>query len=387
LGCTRRTIYTLVAFVLVAKTELAAQATWRVSPTPLLTIGVVEGDSSEMLFRVAGVFRHAAGGYIVANGGTQEIRAFDAKGKFQASGGRKGEGPGEFVQLRSVLPYGRDSLLAYDFQLRRLSVFTVGTKYVRSFLMPRIKETSWPQPVGVFPDGSIMVQTGRVFMMGDDPSKGSEVNRDPTVLYRMSRTGEVLDSIAAVPGWERYVRRVVLDGNRPGFTVHTVPFARIPSFAVSGNRVFVGASDSYAIDVFGLNGKLERTIRLNRPNRPVTRKDIDLLRKTRLKIAADQNEAARQRAQTALDEMQVPATMPAYGSFHGDPYGNLWVQEYRAEGEQHTRWTVLDPTGRVVANVTGPNAFTVYEIGRDHIIGLRRDDLDVEHVEVYRLTR
>ena len=366
--------------------NLNAQQNWRVSASPILTIGVAEGDSTKQLFRVAGVFRQGGNRYIVANGGTQEVRSFDASGNFIATGGRRGEGPGEFVQLRSVLPYGSDSLLAYDFQLRRLSVFTGGLKYVRSFLMPRIKDTSWPQPVGVFADGSILVQTGRVFMMGDDASKGSEVNRDPTVLYRMSRTGEVLDSITSVPGWQRYVRRVLVNG-RPGFTVHTVPFARIPSFAVSGNRLFVGSSDTYSIDVFTVDGRLERTIRLNRPNRKVTKADVDLLRTTRLRIAAEQNEAARQRAQTSLEEMEVPPTMPAYSSFHGAPDGNLWVQEYRADGEHHTRWTVLDPTGRVVASVTGPNDFTLYEVGSDYIVGVRRDDLDVERVEVYRITR
>jgi hypothetical protein len=369
-----------------AGSQAQSQQNWRVSSAQLLTIGVAEGDSSEMLFRVVGAFRNAAGFYVVANGGTQQVRLFDAKGKFTAGGGRKGEGPGEFVQLRTVLPFGRDSLIAPDFQLGRLSVFSNSMKYGRSFTMPRIKSTSWPQPVGVFPDGSILVQTGRVFMMGDDPSKGSEVNRDPTILYRMSRTGEVLDSITSVAGWERYARRTMTNG-RAGFTVHTTPFGRTPAHAVSGNRVFVGSSDSYSIDVFRADGKRERTIRLNRPNRKVTRADVESMRNTRLTIAAQQNEAARQRAQTALDEMKVPETMPAHANFYGDPDGNLWVQEYRAEGEHHTRWTVLDPTGRVLANVSGPNDFTLFDIGRDFIIGLRRDDLDVEHVEVYRLTR
>ena len=65
----------------------------------------------------------------------------------------------------------------------------------------------------------------------------------------------------------------------------------------------------------------------------------------------------------------------------------VWVQEYRAEGERHTRWTVFDPFGRAIATVTGPELFTVYDIGKDYIAGVRTDELDVERVEIYRLTR
>jgi hypothetical protein len=79
--------------------------------------------------------------------------------------------------------------------------------------------------------------------------------------------------------------------------------------------------------------------------------------------------------------------LPAYSSLNTDADGNLWVQEYRAEGEQHTRWTVFDPLGKVIATVNGPEGFTVYDIGRDYIAGVRTDDMDVERVEIYSLTR
>lgn len=34
-----------------------------------------------------------------------------------------------------------------------------------------------------------------------------------------------------------------------------------------------------------------------------------------------------------------------------------------------------------------PDRFTVFEIGRDYLLGVRRDDLDVEHVQLLRLDR
>jgi hypothetical protein len=360
----------------------SGQQTWQLSAQPQFTIGVAEGPPEQQLFRVAGAFRFPDGRFVIANGGTQEIRVFDARGRHLSSAGRKGEGPGEFVTLRNVFPYG-DSILTYDFQLRRMSVFDGAGKYARSFIMPRIREGLWPQPIGTFRDGSIMVQAGRQFMMGDSPHG---VNRDPSVLFRMSRDGEVLDSITSVAGWERYVRTTNVNG-RVGFTVHAAPFARMPFYATAGDRVFVGASDGYEIDVFEKSGKLERRIRHNQPNRRVTRADIDRMRDARIASAAAQSALYRQRTEEALQEMKVPETMPAFSNLKADSDGNLWVQEYRADGENHNRWTVFDPQGGLLARVNAPTRLNILDIGRDYILGLRTNQLDVEHVEVYRLTK
>src|SRR5687768_17513434 len=100
----------------------SGQQTWQLSAQPQFTIGVAEGPPEQQLFRVGGAFRFPDGRFVIANGGTQEIRVFDARGRHLSSAGRKGEGPGEFVTLRNVFPYG-DSILTYDFQLRRMSVF------------------------------------------------------------------------------------------------------------------------------------------------------------------------------------------------------------------------------------------------------------------------
>jgi hypothetical protein len=48
---------------------------------------------------------------------------------------------------------------------------------------------------------------------------------------------------------------------------------------------------------------------------------------------------------------------------------------------------VLQLDGRVVARVRLPRALTVYEIGRDYVLGSYSDDDAEMHVVVYRLTR
>jgi hypothetical protein len=376
-------VFTIGFAVLVLTASTAeAQATWQLARTPEVSIGVAEGATENMLHRVAGGFRFPDGRIVVANGGTQEVRVYDARGRFLSGAGRRGEGPGEYTQLSRVFPFG-DSILAYDFRLQRLSILSGDGKYARSFNMPRLRDGYSAQPVGTLSDGTIVVQATRQFMMGDSPHG---VNRESAVLYRVSRTGQALDSIAAVAGWERYVRTVNV-GGRTGFTVHALPFARMPAVAVRGDRVFVGASDRYEIDVYSRDGKRERRITYNQPNRKVTRADIDRFRTSRIASAAAQSDLYKQRTEEALREMQMPDVMPAYSTVHADSEGNLWVQDYRAEGETHTRWTVFDRNGRAIARVSGPDEFTVLDIGPDWIVGLSRDELEVEHVGLYRLKR
>jgi hypothetical protein len=59
-----------------------------------------------------------------------------------------------------------------------------------------------------------------------------------------------------------------------------------------------------------------------------------------------------------------------------------WVVD--SEGAE---WIVLDHQGQTVARVQTPPGVMVLEIGSDYIVGLSRDELDVESVSLYRLQR
>jgi hypothetical protein len=50
-------------------------------------------------------------------------------------------------------------------------------------------------------------------------------------------------------------------------------------------------------------------------------------------------------------------------------------------------WTVFDPEGRYLGDLTVPAGFNVFEIGPDVIIGRWTDDLDVEYVRLYRIEK
>ena len=63
----------------------------------------------------------------------------------------------------------------------------------------------------------------------------------------------------------------------------------------------------------------------------------------------------------------------------------LWVEEYAAVPDDRSVWTVFTPEGTLVARATMPQRLTPLEIGRDYLLGVERDELDVESVVVIPL--
>jgi hypothetical protein len=278
--------------------------------------------------------------------------------------------------------YGTDSLLVYDSRSRRASVLTAIGDYVRSFTLLPIDGHLVPRPGGVFGDRTLFVLTDGLSTPDGELQSGPF--RQPMQLFRTGAEGGVLDSLGFVLGSDMWVR-VEGSGDSRFVTFVGVPFGRFAATAVGADRFFSGDGDRYQIAVRTLEGKLDRVIRWDRPNRPVMPEDIENMKRTWLANARDDN--MRRRISLDLAELPIPPTMPAHGDLHADADGNLWVQEYRAQGEDHTRWMVFDREGRLLGPVQGPARFTTYSIGADFVIGVRTDELDVERVERYRITK
>ena len=92
--------------------------------------------------------------------------------------------------------------------------------------------------------------------------------------------------------------------------------------------------------------------------------------------------------------------MPPTSTIRSDAAGNIWVRIYDYHEAfvtagpsriQTTRvpsqWDVFDPAGAWLCTVEMPASFTPLEIGVDYVAGVWRDDDDVEHARLYRLTK
>ncbi len=69
---------------------------WRLTPEPLLSLGVVADTPLVQQFhRIEGLTRLTDGTIVVLNSGSGEVRAFDSSGRHLWSAGGLGQGPGE----------------------------------------------------------------------------------------------------------------------------------------------------------------------------------------------------------------------------------------------------------------------------------------------------
>jgi sugar lactone lactonase YvrE len=86
-------------------------------------------------------------------------------------------------------------------------------------------------------------------------------------------------------------------------------------------------------------------------------------------------------------EVPSRSTVPAFDQLVVDGLGHLWVRDYQADRAAPSRWSVFDQDGRWMGRVEIPTGLLVAQIGPDWILARARDEMDVESVHVYRLTR
>ena len=88
-----------------------------------------------------------------------------------------------------------------------------------------------------------------------------------------------------------------------------------------------------------------------------------------------------------LRDMPMTAHFPVYTEFQIDPGGNLWMRRFLPPGRTQPFWSVFGPDGGYLGEVTTPPDFTVLEIGDDYVLGIHRDELDVQRVQLYELLK
>jgi hypothetical protein len=104
---------------------------WSVSPEPVLRIGVSDGAPSYQFYRVRFAARLQDGRMVVVDGSSCEIRWYDASGRHRASVGRRGEGPGEFRDIRSGVLTAGDTLVVHDVRNQRVTWLSPAERIVR----------------------------------------------------------------------------------------------------------------------------------------------------------------------------------------------------------------------------------------------------------------
>lgn len=357
---------------------------WTVGAEPSIEIGTVDGAAEYQLSRVRGAVRLGDGRIVIALGDVKELRYYDASGRYLTTSGRAGGGPGEFKGLDAVHPYRGDSVVAWDPDSRRVSVFGADGRFGRAATLGGNEALSMYLR-GVLGDGSLVLEPTRTLQEMVMLREGEQ--RDTVTYLHYTADGRFADTLGARADREQVTSRA---GNLT--TQPSVLFGRDSYIAAGGGRVFVGESDTFRIDALASDGAPVMSIRRPGPLRPVRREQLARVRaaeEEQRRRVNSQIAAVTNGAMPARTEGEVPAreTIPAFDRLIVDVAGNLWVRDYLVAPDDVSRWSVFDPEGRWLGMVETPAGLDVHQIGSDWILGTVKDELDVEYVRLYPLVK
>jgi hypothetical protein len=343
---------------------------WRVGAVPTLTIGAVDGNPALMFSLVQSALRLPDGGIVVADAGSNQLRFFDGAGRFVRAVGREGDGPGEFRFLGSIWRRPGDTLVVRDFA-PRLQYFDPHGRYLGAMPLTALRG----DVAGLAEDGTLLLLNGRSHGRED----AGRVLADSIVLTRYEPSEGTLTRLHSVLQ-ERW-------GLHAGgyYSFPYLPFSAKGAWVVGDDRFIAGSARTGEVLVWQSDGRLVQRIRWSGARRPVTADDRVRYREAELASEEDPNQ--RRRTEQFLAEAPWADSMPAFRSLKLDTDGNLWVERYRAPWETQRSWQVFAADGRWLGRVETPSDFVVMDIGRDYLLGLWRDENDVEYVRMYPLEK
>ncbi|MXV95316.1 MAG: hypothetical protein F4Z92_05475 [Gemmatimonadetes bacterium] len=78
--------------------------------------------------------------------------------------------------------------------------------------------------------------------------------------------------------------------------------------------------------------------------------------------------------------------VPLFGTPFADADGNVWLPSYRpAYPEEGSPYTVISPDGEWLGQVETPPRFRILDVTGGLVLGVLRDEMDVQSVVVYQV--
>jgi hypothetical protein len=363
----------------------SSNATWSVSPQPLLRIG--DESSPTAIFKGASAVRTEMQEIVVLDDASGELRLFSSKGTFVKLLARRGSGPGELEGPASISTDG-DSIFVIENNRRLLQVFAPRVGFVRQ---QRASASNVP--------GVLLISrlgTGRFLVsVTVRPSVNGFTALDPKIRpgdhFGDSVTLGVLSKLdsGVVRTFGSFANANMFAYSLPALTgpnaalsgrlsVTRVPLAPTLVRAATGSRIWVGNTGSPTIEIFGAEGVPYRTVTLPVNARPLDRSAVE---RVRARLAQNTNgDLPKARLEAQFSAEALPAVAPFYRTFFPGTDGAMWVQLFNEDPDVQQRYFVYSVNGQLLAQVYLPARFTPTHVGASWVLGIQRDDDDVETV-------
>ncbi len=344
---------------------------WSVDPDPALTIGAdLEAAPEYQLAYVRGALRTLDGGVVVADGGeANTLQEYGPSGRYMATWGRKGEGPGEFRSLSEIHRWRADSVVAWDMFARRITVFDSEGNVGRTAAVAGFDNASLAGALA----GELLVFR-RITTLNLEAllDSDSEYRRERQAFEIRDGTGEAIALLGPYPHDEYFI-----DAASGRLSVRSLAYSRRVVVGIWKDLMVVGPNDTYELRAYAGDGSLRRIVRLDRVPKAVAEADRRAWLEERESTGRGRGDA----------DVPMASHLPMFDRVIGDEGGHLWVRDYDMAGDGPVPWTVFDSLGRRVARSEMPDNLEVWEIGEDYVVASRADELGIHSVVVLTLHR
>jgi hypothetical protein len=370
-----------------------AEGNWTLEQQPEvveeLRIGTEEGDPVYQFGTVVSIDVDDAGRIHVLDQQAAQVRVFDRDGKHVRTIGKPGSGPGELSPATmAVLAGPADVVYVADIGRQRIAAF--GADGSETGSTPTPLQSGIPIRFDVSTEGRFLMQVRAMTLPGmrdTVPMKDRLLARDPA--------SEQADTLLELESG----RTFQFSGGMPQFRL----FDPEPVWAVlQDGRLAFGRNDTYRIELLAEDGTVKRVITRPVERRAVTEADrtafLDMMTRTMERSVAGRGPQAAAMAKQIVQATQFAEHYPMFAALLGGPGGTLWVQRIRtaedarreggtfdAQDIGSAQWDVFDVEGRLLGMLQLPARFQPMRVTGEHIYGVLRDELDVQHVARLRV--
>ena len=345
---------------------------------PVVSIGpktLTDTGSPDEFGGVTSVALGPAGDVFVADGRNFEVRVFGLDGAHRRTFGREGEGPGEFRSIYS-LAWAGDRLLTFDPPQGRIGEWSAEGDWLGQ-QRTQGGVTGPSAVVRLFPVGPDELFRSAIGDRIDTP-RGPALRSLYVGLDSRGATGDTL--VLLRPPADVPPSHIICQSERT-IGYFTIPFA--PQFVQHpgpGGAIYSALTNAYRISVTRNDGA--DTLRvIQRELVPEPIGDEEWASGT---AELDEWQAEQQGASCEPSGPTRPASKPFIEDLFIAPDGRLWVEVIRTGGN---RWEVFDPEGRLLGGAAAPprrdNVVPAFGPS-DYLLTVRRDSLDLDHVDVWR---
>jgi hypothetical protein len=301
-----------------------------------LSIGAAEGAEEYMFLNAYEVAVDNRERIFVSDLRGVHIKVFDKSGNYITTIGRKGQGPGEFGQITNIQITPENELMVHDRYTRRLSLFSLDGKYLRT---KQIKG----------------IQAGRI----EVNSKGNYLVR--TYDFEKGTLNAAVELKKYSPDLE-FLDTIIKDRYRNA----QVPFQPwMSSKFLSSDLIVCGFPESYEFQILDSEGIVIQ--RISKEYIPV-------------EISEEEKEIRH-----LNQSNELPSHFPAFQDFSVDEEGRIYAQTYERQRDgDKFYYDVFESDGKYICKVR-LNALPQYWKNKK-MYTIEEDESGFQYVKRYKVT-